>query len=851
MRRTVVWSVVILGALAPAARAESVEEWQVRGILTALKDGYPQVRTLALSELEDLLRTDAAAEWKGQSAALLNEARGDLREMLKDPDADLRAEAGRALARLYEHNKDVSALRDLLHDPEAHAGIHAAQALARFFEGTGDAAGLRDLLHDAEPNAPWYAAQALGRLYEKGKDASALRGLLADSDRNVRWYAARSLARLYEGTKDVGALRGLLKDDSADVRRESAAALARLGERDAEPVLRTVLRDKETTPVARREAAAALARLGDREGTAVVRDLLTNPATAVREQAAEALVTPAERGKDAAGLRDWLKDPSPEVRERAARALARLYSGTKSATALRDLLRDASPDARREAGQALAHLYETAGDRTALRDLIQSPDPDAAREAAWALVRLAEAEGDRTALRDFLPSPDSAVAREAAWALGRLGEKDVIPTLRDFLKDANADARRETARVLTRLGDTDLLAVLRIPYEDVAYLPWARWLAHYWGDRRPEVGRVLCAYLGRPKEPPTPPVTEGKTRREGMLSDIRVLREEAWEKTDSFWVREDVARWWSWLITQEGIDWKGADVAELRRVREALGSEPSVRLQAAAIDRALEPLEMSPSPLVRTVLVVVFLNVVAVLLVLLGRRLGTRSLWLPVGVCLAGMLVVVIPDVGGWDHRPHTMPWLLGVIAFAELGLLVGAGLISPGGVTLALPRVVTPRPGKSGPALDRHAGAVAARLRDDRDRTGYEEYVPLPADVRSESRPEPIDSADPAAVILARLTGADGPKGSVLIEAPAGTGKSALVREVVSRALGQFKADPTRPLPVLPAGGSGSVEAMIAAALAYSAEAVAGLLDAGRLLLVLDAASEAGPSAEVLAAFV
>jgi HEAT repeat protein len=624
---------------ATAARAEPVEEWQVRGTLAALKDGYPTVRLLAASELEDLLKPDPSREWQGQSAALIDEARGDLRELLKDPDADLHTAAARALALLYERGNDVAALRELIHDAEAHAGFYAAESLARLYERAGDVSALRGMLLDADPNASWSGYQALARLYERDKDAAALRGLLGDPGRSGRWYAAAALARLYEGSKDVTRLRDLLKDGNPDVRLEAAAALARLGEKDAAPLLREFLKD-------------------------------TRPN--VREHVAETIAASAERTKDAAALRDLLKDASPEVREKAAEALARLYAATKNTIGLRELLKHASPDARREAAPALARVYESAKDTAALRELLQAPDPDAVREAAWALVRLAQAEGDKAALRGLLQAPDATVSREAAWALGRLGDREIIPTLREWLKDHDADARRETALVLTRLGDADLPAVLRIPYEDISYLYWARWLAHYWGGKRPEVGRVLCAYLGRPKEPPTPPVSEGQSRNEALRNDIRVLRAEAWEKTDSPWLKEDVAGWWSSLLTQEGVRWKSADEPELRRVRDALGDEPSGRRYLPAIDRALEPLETFPSPLVRTGLVFVVLNLLAALLVLVGRRLGRRGRWLPLGVCLAGVLLAVLADVGGWDYRARTIPWLLAVAAFVEVVVLLG-----------------------------------------------------------------------------------------------------------------------------------------------------------------------------------
>ncbi|HKI36483.1 MAG TPA: HEAT repeat domain-containing protein [Gemmataceae bacterium] len=849
MRRILQWSfaVVAIGLLSSGVAAEeatpAVEEWQVRGILAALKDGYPQVRVLAAAELEDLLKADLPGgpprEWKGQSASLVNEARDDLRELLKESDAGARAQAARALTRLYERGKDTAALRELLRDPNSPAGWYAA----------------------------WQAAQALPRIHERAKDAAALRALLDEPDRNVRWYASQCLARLYQGTRDAPALRDLLKHPNPDARREAAAALARLGEEDGTAALRDILKEKDTTADARRKAAEALARLGEKDGVPVLRDSLKDPRPIPRQEAAEALAELSERAKDPGALRDLLKDDSPEAREKAAEALARLYAEARNAPALRDLLKDANPDLRREAAAALARLYETATDVTALRDLQQSPDPDAYREASWALVRLYQASKDTASLRMVLEGPDPSAAREAAWALGRLGEKEVVPELRERLKDPLAPARRETADVLTRLGDTDPIVVLRIPYEDLSYLYWARWQSHYWGGRKPEVARVLCAYLGHPKEDPTPPVSDapGRSRQENALADLRVLREEAWEKTDSPWLKEDVAKWWSWIITEEVTGWKTAEeVGELRKVRDSLREGPVGRRYVAGIDRVLEPFEISPSPLVRTWIVAGFLNLIALALFVAGPRLGGPGRWLPLSVSGLAALAVSLADVARWEPRAHTIPWLLGLVLLAEVALLLGAAVVSPAVLRqvakveplrrVAL-RLALRRPQNRRRFLDDYAAATRGRLGDARDRAAFEEYVPLPADVCSDCRPDVTPCADPAGEILALLAGADERKGSVLIEAPGGTGKSALVREVVSRALDRFKNDPApQPLPVLLNGGGDTVEQMIETAVASALpfpELLPAYLKAGDFFLVLDGVSESGLTRDVLAAFV
>jgi hypothetical protein len=76
------------------------------------------------------------------------------------------------------------------------------------------------------------------------------------------------------------------------------------------------------------------------------------------------------------------------------------------------------------------------------------------------------------------------------------------------------------------------------------------------------------------------------------------------------------------------------------------------------------------------------------------------------------------------------------------------------------------------------------------------ERYVALPAKINP--GPSEVVDPDPASRILASLSGLIAARGPVLIEAPPGRGKSALLREVVKRALGRFRKDPTRaPIPV------------------------------------------------------
>jgi HEAT repeat protein len=143
MCRPLFWSLIIaavglvLSSLASAAEPgpPAVEEWQVKGILTALKDGYAGVRGLAAKELVELLNSDTSEgslrEWRKNSHHAAKDAVPTLRELLKDKDSDVRWTAAVALVRLYEGAKGVAALRVLLKDENPYVLQEAALALGQ------------------------------------------------------------------------------------------------------------------------------------------------------------------------------------------------------------------------------------------------------------------------------------------------------------------------------------------------------------------------------------------------------------------------------------------------------------------------------------------------------------------------------------------------------------------------------------------------------------------------------------------------------------------------------------------------------------------------------------------------
>jgi HEAT repeat protein len=811
MRRLVLLPVcffVVLALKASATEGEGpqqpIEEWQIRGILRALKeDEYQEVRAFAVMELAQILM----------------------------------------------NGKPFGASR-----PHLPPSLFEKARQAR--------PALRDLLNDKDRSVRWAAAKALSRLWSKD-DVPALRDLLKDKDRSVRGDAAEALGRV--GSKDdAPALRDLLKDKVGWVRENAAKALVRVASKYGVPALRRLLKDEDSS--VRGDAAEALGRVGSKDDAPALRDLLNDKVGLVRYNAAKALGRVGSKD-DAPALRRLLKDEDSSVRSAAAEALGRVGS-KDDAPALRDLLKDKMIDVCRAAAKALGRVGSKY-DAPALRDLLKNIESFVRREAAEAVGRVKTPQ-DEEEIR-HLKTQYIAACLAAVEALGRVGSKDDAPALRnllkdDLLKDEDRSVRRAAAKALGRIGIATPTLALTVAYENTSTLAWCRWLARYWGGKSPNDSEVLCAYLGRAKEDPGHPISviAGGSQRQRFRNDIRILREQAWYKTDSRWVKEDVAKWWSQIITQEVKDWTTEDVKELKSILDCLKDKKNTtgRGYIPGIEQVLAPFDISPSPLVRTLLAFLATNLFAFLLYRLSPTVGGLKRWLPFAVPLATGIGVSLADVADWADRLHTIPWLFGLLLLVEFAMLVGGGVFSPALLRTIAPvkpfNLVIPLALRLPWGRRRHFRDYIERLRNllkyDQGQALGEEYVALPADLRDNKNPTPRPHDDPANAIFAFLLGANGSPGHVLVEATGGRGKSALIRKVVSVALEEFEKYPgRRPLPVVLTGKGDSIENMVKEALGATLileEILPQHLSAGDFILVLDGVSESGLSDKVLAGF-
>lgn len=139
-------------------------------------------------------------------------------------------------------------------------------------------------------------------------------------------------------------------------------------------------------------------------------------------------------------------------------------------------------------------------------------------------------------------------------------------------------------------------------------------------------------------------------------------------------------------------------------------------------------------------------------------------------------------------------------------------------------------------------------QLRLAKEHANHEVYSAIPATIREQNARNQRLATDPATEILKCLTETRGQRANVLIEAPGGRGKSALLRAVIELSFGRFMQEPGAPLPVVCGGAKGSLDEMVKTALgkyAISPETLATQIQAGRFFLVVDGPDESKLTAD------
>lgn len=480
-------SVDQLIALLPGA--DPTERIAVANVLGAVGD------TRAIQALVALLADPA-------TRAAATTALGDLSRTTDAPLVDILLH-GDSLARttvlpMMHSIAAAPALRTLLEDDDAEVRARAAEALARVGDRTAVAA-LFDALDDANPRVAHAATSAIHSLAVPATSRLAIAGLASDHPAKRR-HCLRIIAYLgYE--QAYAAVRVLADDHDLRISELAVAALAAMEHPDVDGVLRELARSpRESIRAAVMRAVAQ--RPGDDKVT-ILLDGLADDAAWVRYYACQGLGR-IGRTSSTSALVTRLADAVPHVRIAAIEALARIATD-QAWQALASAARSEDVEMRRAALTGLGntanvaalpflldgagsediatHLVSLAGlariaDPRALAQLVvaaESPTPEL-REAAVSLLAERTDRAGAEALIDLAlrndpahpahaalsrPDPERIAAVGArlgaaidpaatllAAALSRMADRGAVEALFSALASASPAARRAAATSL-------------------------------------------------------------------------------------------------------------------------------------------------------------------------------------------------------------------------------------------------------------------------------------------------------------------------------------------------------------------------------------------------------------------
>lgn len=877
-------------AVAPAD-TRRIEPWQVEGLLGAFADKEPrgvhQRATFELAELLGVLRKGDGASlyvpapdlhivWPaGAKERLARAVPKHVRPFLADPAVVTRLVAAGVLAELgyFDDAKPVlielSARSPLPEYPDDATRPHAIRILARF--SAGDEAIVELLknisLGDSKDATLVESLWALKRLGAAAMVIDFVRERArhaGDRDHEYVLKCATQLGWLGDEKEASRLLVQLLSraEPGSELQTDLTMALADFSPGEALPVVLRLLNDETNGDSSRFWPARAMAVFARRTPdvlNANSEQVMTTlraclgryEGDAVEAARALAALGHAELAVDGLLLHGQSSDRESNPRQSIVDALAELGEATRRRPdvigflrkTLADTTESASVRANAAKGLGMLHAREAAPD---LRRVLAESRPSFAEEPGGHSFHLALAE-----------------------ALATLGETDGVPEL---FQCQFATTRKgyywmiadDIVDALERAEKPPVIRFLEHAYSETRFVADARWLAHYHG-RGSEDAEVLCTYLGQPQLAPELPADPDRARQ------IVALLGQVWDPASPHYstsvkLREDAAGWVSWIIAQG--KWGARDKAMLKTVLKRFEDDKAntkARAFLPAVRQAIEPLEVTP-PWVRSLVVFGAVNVVATLLFALRPGRGGFERWLPFFVYAGG-------SVGSWlagtaTARLNLDPSLLAGLLAGELMVLVAAGVFSPAMLRhvarvepinrVAIP-VALRLPWSRRRIFRDYVASVRRQLERDRRQANGERYVMLPADVRTHDSPDPSTRTAPAEHVLASIAGRAAGRAHVLVEAPGGRGKSALLREVVWGALDAFETSPaSSPVPVLLRPGDpddgDSIETMTERALASALIAPDFLprhLEAGDFILVVDGISESRVSEKVVSAFV
>lgn len=426
-------------------RAQAALIKQGQAALGAVTEALADPKTPALAKRHLVWALDGIAGGRPEATMPLLEALGS-------PEADIRAQAARALGE-RQAPIAVEPLAKLLNDAEPTVRLQAVIALGRI----GDAQAIPSLLaHVAEPDVfiAFSTRQALRRI-DGWKEAAA--GLDA-VDPKVRAGVLAALELVYE--KDAAEILAAYVADAKRPAADRARALMYLSQihRKAKPW------DGSwwgTRPVMGKPPAKVEEWAGTPVVLAAIRAALGDPEAVVRIAAVEAVQETGDRAPLATVRSRFAQENDVTARVAIAKALGAL--GDKEALPLLiDAVRDAkAPDAVRDASLT---SVEAIGTDQAIQGLLAALEEGLSVErqprVIAALGRFKAKSAAPTLVR-LLGNEMPAIRAASADALGKIGElKGVGEPLRALVEDKVLDVRKKAISALGHLKDRESIPAL-------------------------------------------------------------------------------------------------------------------------------------------------------------------------------------------------------------------------------------------------------------------------------------------------------------------------------------------------------------------------------------------------------
>jgi HEAT repeat protein len=328
--------------------------------------------------------------------------------------------------------------------------------------GTSAIAPLISVLEDedADTEQRWFAARILGE-FDRPEVIQALAKLVENPDEELSQIAAETLANL--GPTAIDSLTTLLLQE--DLRQFATSALAQIRRSETIAPLLSVVKDPQVA--VRTAAIEALSSFHDPRIPPVLVEALTDPATAVRKEAARSLGVRSYLDGEldlVKLLKPLLWDIRLEVCSSAAIAIGRLKTDA-AAAALLELLRSATTPVvlQIEAIRALGWMETTAALDSLQQVLItQFPNinPTVCQEIVTVIGRVEKPELKAKAAEitiDLLATDRPSVQfveikKSLAVALGQLGDPRAIYALIQLLADPDNSVRLHGTAALKQLS---------------------------------------------------------------------------------------------------------------------------------------------------------------------------------------------------------------------------------------------------------------------------------------------------------------------------------------------------------------------------------------------------------------